>query len=80
MRERYVSVTVPDKCNPLVRRLFTEMHKQKIGVLDMADRSGVNKNTLKDWRTRTTPRIADIEACFNVLGLTLTVTNRRHTE
>jgi hypothetical protein len=51
------------------------MKKQRIGVLDMAARSGVNKNTLKDWRTRTTPRVADLEACFNVLGKTLTITN-----
>ena len=71
MRERYTRVSIPERCHPLVRRLFIEMQKQRIGVLDMAERSGVNKNTLKDWRTRTIPRVADLEACFNVLGLSL---------
>jgi hypothetical protein len=65
--------TIPDKAHPLVRRLYQEMNKQQIGVLDMSERSGVNKNTFKDWRTRTMPRVADLEACFNVLGLTLTL-------
>lgn len=61
------------RCHPLVRRLFEEMNAQRIGVLDMSERSGVNRNTLRDWRGRTVPTIDNIEACFNVLGLTLTV-------
>ena len=66
-------VSVPDRAHPVVKKLFQEMQDQQISVLDMADKSGINKNTLKDWRTRTTPRIADIEACFGVLGMKLIV-------
>lgn len=62
----------PDKAHPLVRHLFEEMNKQQIGILDMADRSGINKNTLRDWRTRTVPTVDNLEACFSVLGLRLT--------
>ncbi|QIG67446.1 hypothetical protein EVB39_117 [Rhizobium phage RHph_TM3_3_9] len=67
------SLTVPARAHPLVRLLFEKMNHEQIGVLDMAERSGVNKNTLKDWRTRTAPTVDNIEACFNVVGLTLTV-------
>ena len=71
MRERYTRVTIPDRCNPMVKDLFEKMRHQQIGVIDMSERTGINKNTLKDWRTRTVPRITDLEACYNVLGYTL---------
>ncbi len=71
MRMRFRKLTIPGSAHPLVRRLFEEMNNQQICMLDVAERSGVNKNTLKDWRVRTIPRVADLEACFNVLGLTL---------
>mgnify|MGYP001080586753 CR=1 FL=1 len=77
MRLHYRSLTIPQGCHPLVRELFEEMHAQRCGARDMADRSGVNVNTLKDWRTRTQPRIADLEACFNVLGYTLRPVERK---
>ena len=57
--------------HPLVRSLYEHMHKQCVTDADMSERAGVNVNTMKDWRTRTTPRVADLEACFNVLGMTL---------
>ncbi len=68
---------VPSAAHPLVRRLFAEMNAQQIGLLDMAERSGVNKNTFKDWRTRTVPTVDNIDACFNVLGLELAVRSRK---
>lgn len=70
-------LTVPAGAHPMVRRLFEEMERQQCGVLEMAERSGVNKNTLKDWRTRTMPRVADLEACFNVLGFDVIVREQR---
>lgn len=65
--------SVPDKASPLIRLLFEKMNSEQIGVLDMSDRSGVNKNTFKEWRTRTVPTVDNLEACFNVLGYTLTI-------
>lgn len=73
---QFRKIRVPESTHPVVRRLFEEMNYQQIGLLDMAERSGINKNTLKDWRTRTTPTIDNIEACFNVLGLTLNVKHK----
>lgn len=66
-------LSIPPQAHPLVRRLFAEMNHQQLGVLDLAERSGVNKNTLKDWRTRTVPQVDNLEACLGVLGLRLTV-------
>ncbi len=71
MRE-FRRLSSPSKANPLVRKLFDEMNAQQIGILDMAERSGINKNTLKDWRTRTVPTVDNLQACLSVLGYELT--------
>lgn len=71
MRMRAPKLAIPDHCHPLVRALFEEMAEQQLSLLDMAERSGINKNTLKDWRTRTVPTISNLDACFHVLGLRL---------
>lgn len=64
---------IPNNSHPLVKKLFEEMNRQRIGVCDMADRSGVNKNTINDWKKRSMPRLDNIDACYNVLGLKLKV-------
>lgn len=70
-------LSVPAGAHPLVRRLFEEMNRQQCGVLDMAERSGINKNTFRSWRTRAMPRVADLEACFNVLGFDIVVKEQK---
>ena len=81
MRQRYTSVTIPEKAHPLVKRLFSEMRHQRIGVMDMADRSGVSAGSLNNWRSRMTPKgIPGLEACFNVLGYTLKPVKRKEAE
>lgn len=70
---RYKRVSIPDSAPPLVKRLFVEMAAQHCTLTMMSERSGVNINTLKNWRTRTAPLLENIEACMNVLGLELCV-------
>ena len=70
-------LTAPVRAHPLVRRLYDEMNRQQIGLLDMSDRSGVNPNTLKDWRIRTCPTVDNLNACLNVLGMELII-GKRH--
>lgn len=70
----------PTLAHPIVRRMFDEMNHQQIGILDMAKRSGVNKNTLNDWRTRTTPSVANLAACLTVLGFELKAVRMRDDE
>lgn len=78
MRE-FRRLTMPTRAHPLVKRMFEEMARQQIGVLDLAERAGVNPNTLRDWRTRTMPTIDNLEACLNVLGLEMATRTRRDT-
>lgn len=66
-------LTIPARAHPLVKRLFEEMNEQQVGVLDMADRSGVNKNTITGWRFRAAPDLINLEACYSVLGRSLVV-------
>lgn len=70
---RFHKLRVPATGHPLVIKLFKEMNHQQIGIMDMADRTGIARETFKGWRTRHCPRITDLEACFNVLGYRLTV-------
>lgn len=72
MRE-FRKLKVPNNVHPLVKKLFIEMNHQQIGILDLSERSGINKNTINDWKTRSVPRIDNIEACFGVLGLKLSL-------
>lgn len=71
-------LSVPKHAHPLVRTLFEEMNEQQIGVIDIAERSGVNKNTITGWRKRASPDLVNIEACFNVLGQSLVVRATRN--
>lgn len=70
-------VRVPAHAHPLVRRMFEEMNHQQLGILDLADRSGVNKNTINDWKNRSNPHVHNLAACFAVLGLEMTVKKGR---
>lgn len=56
-----------------MRFLFEEMNRQRITQEHMAKRAGVNKNTFKDMRTRSDPKLSMIDACFGVLGMKLDV-------
>jgi len=69
--ERFRPNLPPAHAHPLVKRLFAEMNAQQCSQEMMAARSGVGRNTFKDWRTRTDPTLSNLEACFNVLGFEL---------
>lgn len=71
-------LSIPIHAHPLVRHMFEEMNRQQIGLLDLADRSGVNKNTIKDWKYRSIPQIHNIAACFTVLGMEITTRQSRN--
>jgi transposase-like protein len=70
-------LTSPQSAHPLVRKLVDLMNHEQMGLLDLADRSGINKNTIKDWRTRTVPTLDNFDACLSVLGYELTVTRKK---
>lgn len=73
MMRRFKRVGLPKRSHPVIHRLFEEMNAQQIGVLDMSDRTGIGQSTMKNWRDKYSPSVGNVEACLNVLGLTLTV-------
>lgn len=70
---RFVQLTAPTTAHPFVRHLFDLMNEHRVGVVALAGLAGVNKNTLKDWRVRTMPRVSDLQACLNALGYELVI-------
>lgn len=61
------------KGEPIVRAFFAEMNRQHCSYYEMERKSGVNLSTLRGWRVaKFTPQASLLEACFNVLGRTLT--------
>lgn len=69
---RFRRLSIPSRAHPLVRHMFEEMNRQQMGMLDLAERSGVNKNTINDWKRRSMPQVHNLAACFSVLKLELT--------
>lgn len=64
---------VPERAHPMVVLLFTEMNRQMTTIEEVSARSGVNYATIKGWRYRYVPNITNLDACFNAIGLRLTV-------
>lgn len=62
--------------HPLVRMLFEEAHRQRLPQKTWAARAGLSHDTLKDWKTRSSPRLVNIEAAANVLGFELVLRRR----
>lgn len=67
----FKTLSIPARAHPLVRRLFEEMNHKKVTLMSLSRKSGVNKNTLRHWRTKSEPRISDLDACYAVVGLKL---------
>jgi hypothetical protein len=77
MRQRFTRLKLPEHTHWLVRRLFEEMNEQRICMMDVSERAGLNKNTMENWRRRTSPTLLNIEAALNVLGYELTIRRRK---
>ena len=71
--DRFRPHSPAERAHPLVRRLFAEMNEQQCSQQTLSERSGINKNTFRSWRTKAVPRLDDLEACLNVLGFELAI-------
>lgn len=69
--DRKPTTTVPKGGHPLVRLMYAEIIRQRRKVIDVGIEAGVSHLTMSDWRRHSTPSLPNLEACFNVLGLTL---------
>lgn len=63
--------SLPMRSLPQVKLLFAAMNARGYSCGHVAAKAGMSRNTIINWRTRTSPGMADLEACFNVCGMTL---------
>ena len=63
--------------HPLVLRLMELMKREQINETELAEKTGLHRLTIQGWhrslkkRRVGTPGVAALEACYNVLGYTL---------
>lgn len=66
-------LAIPERAHPLVKALYRTMKVEQCSVAELSVRSGVERNTIRNWRHHSNPRLTDIVACFQVLGKRLVV-------
>ena len=70
----YIKQTCPDNAFYLVKMLIDEMNNQQITARDMCKRVGItDPSMITKWKHKRRPNLDNLRACFNVLGLDLTV-------
>lgn len=73
MRRRPPQRIVKARCHPLVRALLDLCREQQICQLDVADRAGLGRSTIRSWRLRYMPAVDLLDAALNVLGYRLAI-------
>lgn len=64
-------------CHPVVKVLLLEANEQMTTLTEIADRAGIRRCTLSQWGKKNHPRVDDLDAALNVLGLELFVREKR---
>ena len=49
------------------------MRAMKISDKELSRRTGICEGTIRNWKTRTTPRLMDMEAALNAIGFELKI-------
>ena len=64
----YSSITIPDRVHPHARLVFALMKRYLVTYDRLEEMSGVRRASIKAWRRKNAPGLANLEACFNSLG------------
>lgn len=67
------TLKVPVKVHPLVKFIYVEMNRQRVGIQDLSERAGLGEGTITKWKKNRSPQIEALEAAINALGYDLTV-------
>jgi hypothetical protein len=59
--------------SPFLKFLFSQMQEMGVSEAELARRTGICEATIRGWRTRTTPRLMDMEAALNAIGFELKI-------
>lgn len=70
------NIPIPEHAHPLIRELIEAMNTKKMTLSELALKAGFRRGTISEWRYRGNPRVPDLEAALNVLGLELTIRRR----
>lgn len=62
------TVSVPEGATPIVKLLFSEIARQRVGMEDLEWGSGVRKASIKAWKRKNRPGAESLQACFSFLG------------
>ena len=68
-------MTIPEHAHPLVRALFRLMIREDCTTTALSEKTGISRETLRNWRYHSNPRLTDLSACFQVLGKKIVVVN-----
>jgi hypothetical protein len=74
--QSFKPMPVPEGVPAIVRDLFKIMTEQRLGVRQVAKRSGVDGNTILTWRSSRVPSTTNFEAVANALGYELQLVRR----
>lgn len=70
---RVSQITVPGKCHPFARFIFSEMKRQAVTYDQLEARSGVLRSTFKAWRSNNMPGLNTVEPALAALGFRLEI-------
>jgi transcriptional regulator with XRE-family HTH domain len=62
---------------PYLKFLFAQMEADGVSQEELARRTGISASTIRGWKTRSTPRLMDMEAALNAVGHELIIGVRR---
>lgn len=66
-------IPVPAHAHPVVRDLVRAMNMRGVSFDALASITGVNERTISGWRKNHVPRLDNIEAALNGVGLRLAI-------
>lgn len=68
---------IPEHVHPLVREFFQRLNAELTTMGEVAERAGMSRKGISDWRTNKSPQLVTFEAALNVLDLELCIRPRK---
>lgn len=66
-------IPIPPHAHPLIRQLVRRANQEMTTLSEIADRAGMPRATISDWRYSRMPRLDNFEAALNAMGLKLAI-------
>lgn len=60
-------------CHPLVKRLFRIMNREQSTMTEVAERAGLQRATISDWRYIKNPSLPNFDAALRSMGYRLVI-------